>query len=163
MQSEDLDPSRICSLIETEDKRIASGGEDGNISISSYDIEGKTWNIDICRDKAHKECVKSLCTLTGNRLLSGSDDDSIKVWSLSEEDLTQIKLIKKHNNAVCKIIPLSNERFASYSDDCSVRIWKGDNTYKRLSTLKHPDGVCSILRLKGKEILVSSSIDSVYF
>ena len=155
IQSEDLN-STVSSLIETEDKRIASGGDDGNISISSYNIYEKTWNRDIHKKKAHVKGVNSLCTLNGNRLLSGGDDNSIKVWSLSDVELTLIKEIQEHNQKVYKVIPLSNYRFASCSGDHTIKIWRDDNTYKCISTLQHYATVNSILQLKGKEVLVSA-------
>ena len=83
--------SNIWSLIETEDKRIASGGEEGNISISSYDINRKKWNKDIHKVNAHNDIIYSLCTLKGNRLLSGGGDNVIKVWTISDTDIKQIK------------------------------------------------------------------------
>ena len=70
----------------------------------------------------HDKCVNSLCTLSDNRLLSGSLDDSIKVWTVSDVELTLIKEIKEHTNWVFKVIPLSKQRFASCSDDCAIRI-----------------------------------------
>ena len=42
IESEELDTSKYghaCSLTVTEDKRIVSGGRDGSISISSYDLK----------------------------------------------------------------------------------------------------------------------------
>ena len=71
----------VLSLIETEDKRIAIGGNDGSIFVSSYDLNEKKWNREIQKMKAHNYGVYSLCTLNGNRLLSGAGC-SIKVWSL---------------------------------------------------------------------------------
>ena len=42
LQSEVLDiKDYVVSLVDTEDKRIATGGKDGNISISSYDVNNK--------------------------------------------------------------------------------------------------------------------------
>ena len=82
-------------MIETEDRRIASGCRNGNVSISSYDINKKTWKRDIHKEKAHKSSVYSLCTLSGNRLVSSGGpsldfkiDRSIKVWSISDVDIT---------------------------------------------------------------------------
>ena len=159
IESEELDTDYygfVSSLTMTEDKRIASGGADGNISISSYDINERTWKREIHKEKAHDGTVASLCTLNGNRLLSGGNDCSIKVWSLSNVVLTVIKEIKGHTGPVRKVIPLSRERFASCSRDKTVRIWKDDNTYECISTLQHDNDVRSILQLRGKEVLVSS-------
>ena len=155
IKSEELD-GNIYSLVETEDKRIASGDSNGNISISSYDINEKTWNRNIHKMRAHNKWVKSLCTLNGNRLLSGSSDCLIKLWSISDEDLTLIKEIKGHTDWVNKVIPLTKERFASCSVDKTVKIWKDDKTYKCIFTLQADDEIMSILQLRGKEVLVSS-------
>ena len=95
--------------------------------------------------------------MNGNRLLSsGSDNDcSIKVWSLSDVELTLIKEIKEHTSFVRKVIPLSKKRFASCSSR-TVKIWIDDNTYECLSTLQHDARVISVLQLRGKEVLVLS-------
>ena len=69
MQSEELDTSGSAfALTETEDKRIATGGFDGNISISSHDLRKKEWKLDIYKENAHKYRVISLCILDNNRL-----------------------------------------------------------------------------------------------
>jgi WD40 repeat protein len=145
----------IYSLIETEDKRIASGVDDGSILISSYDVNTNSWNEDIEKENAHDGSVTSLCTLKGNRLLSGSVDSSIKIWMVSLDDLTPLKVIKKHSDVIRNVISLSNERFASCSEDKTVRIWKDDNKYKNLATLKHEGKVISIRELKKKTELIS--------
>ena len=97
IESEELDTlnfGSVCSLTVTEDKRIASGGADGNISISSYNVHERTWKREIHKKEAHNSFVNSLCTLDGNRLLScDSIHHSFKFWSLSDVDL---KLIKKN-------------------------------------------------------------------
>ena len=64
----------VYSLIELGDKKIASGGMDGNISISSYKENKKKWKRNIHKKKAHCGCVNSLCALNGNKLLSGGID-----------------------------------------------------------------------------------------
>ena len=112
----------ILSMTQTEDKRFACGNLYGTISISSYDLETKTWKIDMEKEELHNDGVYSLCALNGNRLLSGGMDSLIKVWSISDADMTLIKEIKEHTEKVWKIIPLSKQRFASCSDDCTVRI-----------------------------------------
>ena len=161
IQSEELDTAQygcVYSLIEIPNNRIITGGWDGNISISSYNITAKTWKREVYKEKAHNSGILSLCTLNNNRLVSGSNDKSIKVWTISELDITLLKEIKEHIGVIHKLIPLSNERFASCSSDKTVRIWKNDdNTYECISTLKHDAWVRSILQLRGKEVLVTSN------
>ena len=158
IESEELDTyGFVYSLTVTEDKRIASGGYDSNISISSYDINKKKWKREIHKENVHDGGVYSLGTLNGNKLLScGGFDHSTKVWSLSDVELTLIKKIKGHTDMVCEVIPLSKERFASCSWDKKVRVWKDDDTYECISTLQHDHWVRSILQLRGKETLVSA-------
>ena len=166
MQSEELDISKygyVCSLTVFEDKRIVIGDGDGNISISSYDITKKKLKKNIYKKKAHFANVNSLCALNGNRLLSGSSDESVKIWSVSKGNIKLIKTIQEHTDTINKVIPLSEGRFASCSWDNTVKIWKDDNTYKCLSTLTHNDSVNTILQLRGKEVLVSSTSSEIYF
>ena len=105
--------------------------------------------------------MNSLCTLNGNRLLSGSADCSIKIWIISDKDLAQIKKIP--TSAVYKVIPLSKQRFASCSLNYTVDIWRDNNTYECLSTLEHDNWVTSILPLRNTKILVSSIYHSSFF
>ena len=98
--------------------------------------------------------VGALCILNAHRLLSGSRDNLIKVWTVSKEDLKLIKKITEHIATVWRIIPLSRGRFASCSDDSSIKIWKDDKTYDYIFTLKE-NTRRSIIQLRGKEVLVT--------
>ena len=102
--------------------------------------------------------------MSDNRLISSSSDNSIKVWTISAEDITLIKEIKEHTDSVYKVIPLSRERIASCSEDKTIRIWKNDETYEHVSTLEHISCVISMLQLSGQELLISSygDINSLY-
>ena len=156
IESEELDAGGVGSLTVTEDKRIASGGRDGNISISSYDIKEKTWKREIYKKRAHNGFVRSLCSLDGNRLLSvGFLESSVKIWKIFNEDITLIKEIVEHTSYIWRVISLSKNRFASCSSDNTVRIWKDDSTYECISTLQHNYCVISILQLRGNEVLVT--------
>ena len=158
-QKIDVIPFFLYSLIKVDNTRIAVGDDGGNISIFSFVNERKKWKKDIHKKEAHKNaCVYSLCNLINNRLLSsGGDDHFIKVWKLSNVDLTLIKGIQAHNDIVYKVIPLSNKRFASCSEDKTVKIWKDNDAYEQISELQHFGYVYSIIQLKGKEELVSSN------
>ena len=160
MQSEHLDNNGICSLTESEYNRIITGGADGNISISSYDIEEKKWNKDIYKEKAHNGWVTSLCTANDNRLISSGKDFIIKIWKIFDTEISLLKEIKGHTKTINKVILLSKERFASCSDDKTVQIWKDDKKNKQISMFKHEGPVSTILQLKGKEVLVSCVSDS---
>ena len=148
---------QISSLVETEDKRLACTCS--KIIIFSYNPIKNKWKRDI--EKQHGSEVSGLCAMKGNRLFS-CGTILFQVWALSEEDLTLIKEINVHTKAVYQIIPLSNDRFASCSWDKTIKIWKDDGSYECINTLKSDGVVVSILQLKGKEELVSSSEDESY-
>jgi WD40 repeat protein len=147
----------IQAIIETEDKRIATGGSDGNISISSYDINKKKFQRDIYEELAHDGEVSCLCSLKGNRLLSGGEGFVIKLWALSSKTITLTKEINGHFGTINHLILLSHERFASCSDDGTARIWKNDETYECISLFNHENEVTTVLQPKGKEELVTTS------
>ena len=94
--------------------------------------------------------------MNSNKLASGCEDHSIKVWNVYKRDITLIKEIISHINPVLKVIPLSQGQFGSCSEDKTVKLWKNDQTYDCLIRLKHNERVTSILQLTGKEILVSA-------
>lgn len=148
----------VQSIVETKDKRIATGDYDGNICISSYNIDTKKWNIDIFKRDAHRSKCKYLCPLNGNRLLSIANMISnVKIWVLSQTDLTQIKEIQM--TMYCPI-PLSKDRFASCAGHGTVSIYEDnvtDDMYKLLSILEYKKSeiLNLILQLKDKEVLVS--------
>ena len=148
----------VQSIVETKDKRIATGDYDGNICISSYNIDTKKWNIDIFKRDAHRSICKYLCPLNGNRLLSNASIISnVKIWVLSQTDLTQIKEIEI---SLYSSIPLSKDRFASCAWYGRIFIYKDnvtDDMYELLSTLqnKKSDILNLNLQLKDKEVLVS--------
>lgn len=120
MDSSDSDG--ICSLIETENKRNATGGIVGNISISLYDVNDKERKKVIHKENSHYSCVWTLCTLSVNRLVSGSYDHSIRIWKLSIFNITLLKEIRKYTNFIYKVIPLTKDCFASCSRDGTVKI-----------------------------------------
>ena len=150
-----LHSTRVYCLIETEDKRIVSGGEDGSISICSLELNKRKWTMDIHKEQAHFSWVISLCTLNKNTLISASYDYLIKIWHVYKTDIGLIKQISEHTSFVWNVISLTKERFASCSFDHSIRIWKNNSDYGNLAKMTTEDFVCSILQLKNQDILVS--------
>ena len=88
--------NNVWSLIETEDRRIASGNYDGNIFVCSFDVEHNIWTKDINKIGAHNSSVTSLCSLNDNRLISGSRDHKIKIWKIYKNNMNLIQLLNEH-------------------------------------------------------------------
>lgn len=101
--------------MELKDKRIATCGRDNAISVCSLDYETKQWKQDIKKANAHSNDINSLCELNNNRLVSCSQDKSIKIWNITQNDLNLLSTLTTHTNNVYKVIPLTNNRFCSCS------------------------------------------------
>ena len=79
-------------------------------TFNDYNNLYKNFNNNLIRENIRKllkgkwitTCAKCGCTLNENRLLSGSYDCSIKVWTVSDVALTLIKTIKEHEEELCK-------------------------------------------------------------
>ena len=64
--------------------------------------------------------------LSENRLASGSNDESIKIWDLST--FTCLQTLTGHRDTVMLLVALSENCLASSSADRSIKIWSlGDN------------------------------------
>ena len=158
IRMDDLHSEKIFSLVELSDKRLATGSFK-SIVICSYNTKAKNWKKDITEPNAHESDVNYLCEFNPETLVSCSSDKTIKIWNITLENLTLVTTLTSHNSDITKVITLSNQRFASSSYDHSVIIWKNNpSNYEEIISLKEEGKVYSILQLKHKEILVTSSV-----
>ena len=105
--------------------------------------------------QGHDGSISSLRELNRNKLVSSSWDKTLKVWNINKDSLTPIKTLEGHNNGVFQAIPLTKDTIASGSEDKTIRIWN-INTYKtELHTLQEDFDVCSLIKLKNKDEMVS--------
>lgn len=91
--------------------------------------------IAICR--GHTDWIRALCYLGENRMASGSDDKTIKIWSVINVcfnfiwhtyvhlvfQFTCLITLSGHSNWVLSLSALSGDRLASGSRDDTVKIW----------------------------------------
>ena len=140
------------------DGRIATPSEAYNksILILSFHCEFKKWSKDILKEKAHNKCIRSFVELSNNRLVSCSDDMTIKVWSIQPKDLTQITQLNHHKGEIYRIIALSNNRFASASEDKMVKIYNTEYPYEHVRSLSHTQPVWNLLFINSKDMLITS-------
>ena len=143
----------IISLIRINDEKIAASTNDAMIKI--YDIN--TMKIDAIL-KGHSNAVAYLTLLDNKKLLSASDDLTMKIWNLYQKKYPCEYTISAHDSQIEKTIQLSKDRIASCSSDKTIKIWKDSPPYNLLKTLKgHCGVVTSIIQLKNREYLVSGS------
>jgi hypothetical protein len=149
----------VYSIIQLTDKRIVTGSIN-SLLICSVNILTKCWNVDITKESAHNGKINSLCELTNNRLISGSDDELIKIWLYSSKDLSFIKQISKHKGFIYKIINLTNNIFATCSQDQTVKLFEHNENYQELLSIKSFSPIISIINLQKRKQLVIASRSS---
>jgi WD40 repeat protein len=98
----------------------------------------------------HSDSIKSIqVDETSNKIISASDDKTIKIWDL--ESGKCLKTLKDHKDWVKCILTISNNKFLSGSWDNTVKIWHL-NSYKCLKTLKNESGIFSLCLIADNQV-----------
>ena len=153
----------INSIYEFEKDKIISGSDDTSIKI---------WKFDINNNKNQYKCIlslfdpnnskiKCLIYLTKvNAILTGNDDNLIKIYSLSQKNQYITNILEGHNCTVWCLLPLYEDTMlASGSSDNSIKIWDLIN-WRCLYSLEGHENTISSLFLFKNEYLGSSSWDT---
>jgi transcriptional regulator with XRE-family HTH domain len=102
----------------------------------------------------HMDTVNGAVVLADNRILSWSDDHTLRLWASDGTPLTELR---GHTDSVSGALMLANSRILSWSDDHTLRLWASDGT--PLAELRgHTDSVSGALVLANNRIL-SWSVD----
>ena len=147
----------------SDNKRIASGSGDDSIKIWDADT-GELINT----LNGHTNSVRTVCfssdlvaeaqVLNNKRIISGSDDNSIKIWNAENGEL--IKTLNGHTDWVFSVCFSSdNKRIVSGSYDKSIKIWNTD-TGELINTLNgHTNSVFSVCLSSDNKRIISGSYD----
>lgn len=73
----------------------------------------------------HSDRVLCLCELRNGWIVSGSADETLKVWEMQSNNKTVLHTLEGHSDSIHRVIELqgSYHTIASGSDDRTVRIW----------------------------------------
>ena len=94
----------------------------------------------------------------GNRLVSGSDDNNVMLWSLEEEKQSICYRLVGHTNAVLSVA-FTDDYLLSSSKDCSVRLWRLNRLNER-----SPENESVVYRCHSSSIrCVDANVDSTQF
>ena len=145
--------STVLSVLELKDLRLATGDFNGYIRLFSIDYEQQQW-IKANEHKGHNDGITSLCELSGNKLISSSDDNTLKLWNLNYNTISLIKTLNG-NDWMYQVIPLTNNIIASGSKDKTIKIWEL-NSFREIRSLQEDFEVFSLLKLRNKNIMVSA-------
>lgn len=151
------EPIRCIAYSYFGDHYLAVGGKEGVIRV--WNIKESKWVFTL---KGHTDQVNCLVfSHDGKILLSGSNDNSIRIWDIVNNKLLCAET-KAHRSYVnCVAFSADGKLVASGSQDKSVRLWKWDG--KNINPLRelngHTDKVnCVAFNPEGK-ILASGSSD----
>jgi WD40 repeat protein len=108
---------------------------------------------------AHSHIVSCLrLSQDGKILISGSRDQTIKVWNLQTGEL--LRTLKGHSDAVCAIaFSPSGDIIASGSADKTIKIWHLDSSELLGTFTGHTNAVTGLTFTASGEMLVSASLD----
>ena len=72
--------------------------------------------------KGHEDFILSLIQLHDGRIVSGSDDLTIKIWDLNSHKCTVT--YKVHEDKVRPIIQLTDGKLLTSSNDRNIKLWE---------------------------------------
>ena len=124
---------QVLALSVLPDGRLAAGYTDapftfdgGPSLIRVWDLQRRTLDAEI---SGHADWVRALLALPDGRLLSGSDDKTVKVWSVPAAAdalalcATSSAKLEGHTSTVATLARLPDGRVLSGSWDGTVRVW----------------------------------------
>ena len=133
------------------DGRILIGGKKG-VCIWNPDVDDKPLWL-----TGHSKTVTSVAQLKDGRVVSGSDDNTIRVWNASTGEC--LKVLFSHSKPIKHVIALSDNRFISSSEDCTMRVWNPD-TGECLRTIQHHQKAdASVIALSDSRVVSFSKED----
>ena len=134
-------------IINQEDNKIITSCDDMNIRV--FDANNNFKCIQIL--KGHTGPIAKISYLSkskdSTKLISGSEDDTIKIWEMKNSSTYEFKCIntlKGHGGTVHLFSLINNDeginegKFASASSDLSIRIWEPKGDYKNSSVISNP-------------------------
>ena len=145
--------SVLCLTI-LNDGRLVSGSSDNSIII--YNKETYQPNIII---QEHDDAINYLIQLKNGILASCSNDKTIKLFNIKENEYELIQTLNLHYRWVNKILELSNNYLVSGSYDETIIFYiKEDIKYKKDYSISASDFVCDIIETKRNEIDIQHGI-----
>ena len=152
----DIHPKEIVeAVIFPTDDQFATAGSDHNISLWRTDSGEPVERINSHADKIGCLAFES----TSRSLISGSEDNFVRVWKLNERmPLSRVSKTSTNTHIHDLAFSPNNQLLASVSDDRSVRLWnpKEGSLVKTLGTTAH-DGFGIDFSPDGKQLVTISS------
>jgi eukaryotic-like serine/threonine-protein kinase len=142
-------------------KRIVSGGRGFDQKTGEVWGELKVWDAQTGQEaltlKGHTSEVTSVAfSADGRRIVSGSDDQTVKVWDRRQEEFT----LKGHAAKVTSVcFSPDGKHIVSGSDDRTVKVWNVQTGQEAFTLKGHTDKVTSVAFSADGKCIVSGSGD----
>ena len=104
----------------------------------------------------YENWVKYFHQFDDNTILSGSDDNTIKVW----QKYHRVATLEVHSHSVRKFCKINDNYFASGSFDQTINIWNSQNL-KLVNTLHDHESRVIIIKLKDNKLATCSN-DNIF-
>lgn len=105
---------------------LAAGLGPRTIITGSWDKTARIWEVAGDNSVTHKEltgheaAVWAVCTLLGQKYVTGSADKSIHVWN---QEGQRVRVLKGHTDCVRSVVGLPNGYLVSAGNDAVIRLW----------------------------------------
>ncbi len=158
-----IDKKILSCLCLLDDGRIASGSLDNSITI----FNKISYKPDLIMNE-HTSFINSMIKLEENILVSCSDDKTIKLFKIKDNNYEVIQILNFHKSSVNKIIELKNKNLVSISNDKSIIFYKKYNSkYLKENEILTNNECSSITQTKENEICYSEHLNysnyDIYF
>ena len=149
-----------CSTL-LKDGRFATGSADSSIIIYNK----KTFKPDLTFKEHNANAgITWIIQLSSGFLASCSNDNTIKIYNIFENQYNVIQTLAEHTNYVTKLIELKNKQLVSCSDDKSLIFYnKYNNEYKKEYSFSTNGPNAPIIQTKDNEICYYEEDKTVYF
>ena len=105
----------------------------------------------------HVKMITSLVLLTENKLASGSEDKTIKIWDIKKRE--NISTITGNYESVQSLLKINDNTLAAGCHD-TIRVFNTDNKKELYSLIGHEKSVCTMIKLSEDKI-VSGGYDNL--
>jgi WD40 repeat protein len=118
----------------------------------------KGYKIEQIIEKSHDKLLNGIFEISGNKILTGSLDFSMKIWQEVNNKFENIKKIKGQCGAICSMAKLSNGNIVTTAaNNNNINIWsksdKDDNFIINQSLSSHTKPVLTIAELQSGKLL----------
>jgi len=144
----------IDCLVSYDSNRLLLGGKE---EFQMFDIATK--NISTI-SKEHKGRINCLIKLENNKVVSGSQDKTIKIWDIEKKEC--LYTLEGHTSIIWEIKSLTKNRLISAADDNTSRIWNLDKKSSEYfyRSKRH---ISSIAVLDNNRVLLTSGKNILLF